>query len=101
MVSKWVITPIHPIYKEVTPRKNNISQNPRISKKPLHVSEPCFHDILLMEEILHRRGHIGQYGYDFYPRTPCSMLCSQALCAGAGFQSFNFFAFMTNFSYQC
>ena len=28
-----------------TPRKNNISQNPRISKKPLHVSEPCFHDI--------------------------------------------------------
>ena len=60
-----------------------------------------FRTILLMEEILHRRGHIGQYGYDFYPRTPCSMLCSQALCAGAGFQSFNFFAFMTNFSYQC
>ena len=39
--------------------------------------------------------------YDFYPRTPCSMLCSQALRAGAGFQSFNFFAFVTNISYQC
>ena len=39
--------------------------------------------------------------HDFYPRTPCSMLCSQALCAGAGYQSFNFFAFVTNISYQC
>ena len=29
--------------------------------------------------------------YNLYPRTPFSMLCSEALCAGAGFQSFNFF----------
>ena len=39
--------------------------------------------------------------YDFNPRTPCSMLCSEALCAGAGFRSFNFFGFVTNFPYQC
>ena len=28
-----------------TPRKNNIAQNPRISKISGCVSEPCFHDI--------------------------------------------------------
>ena len=36
---------IIPFIRGLTPRKNNISQNPRISKKPFHVSEPCFHDI--------------------------------------------------------
>ena len=35
--------------------------------------------------------------YDLYPRTPFSMLCSEALCAGAGFQSFNFFVLGTIF----
>ena len=35
--------------------------------------------------------------YDLYPRTPFSMLCSEALRAGAGFQSFNFFVLGTFF----
>ena len=35
--------------------------------------------------------------YNLYPRTPFSMLCSEALCAGAGFQSFNFFVMGTFF----
>ena len=40
--------------------------------------------------------------YDLYVRTPFSMLCvSDALCAGAGFQSFDFFVLGTVFSYQC
>ena len=38
---------------------------------------------------------------DTYPRTPVSMLTSQTLCAAAGFQSFNCFALVTNFPYQC
>ena len=43
----------------------------------------------------------GTIRCDMCPRTPFSMLSSQALCAGAGFESFNFFALVTNFSYQC
>ena len=39
--------------------------------------------------------------YNLYPRTPFSMLCSEALCAGEGFQSFNFFVLGAFFLNQC
>lgn len=55
----------------------------------------------LLEENLQRRRCMGQYAATRSPRTVFSMLSSQALCAGAGFQSFNSFALVTNIPYQC
>ena len=56
--------------------------------------------ILLLQEILHRRGHMRQYTVMGTPAPPFQC-CLLTLCASAGFQSFNSFALVTNIPYQC
>ena len=56
--------------------------------------------ILLLEEILHRREHMGQYAVTRTPATSFQCCFLKLFPAGAGFQSFNLIALATNFPYQ-